>query len=139
MLSKLILILDKRKELPAKYKKLIENNGIKVISTAIFEEGLETLNTFEPDLILISDSIEMEIADAVKKLRLLSYPSRPCIVALSKSAELQDKLKVLDAGADDFLSEPIESEEFKARSFCDIYIFLLVVGIEEHYRFFKKW
>lgn len=115
MLSKLILILDKRKELPAKYKKLIENNGIKVISTAIFEEGLETLNTFEPDLILISDSIEMEIADAVKKLRLLSYPSRPCIVALSKSAELQDKLKVLDAGADDFLSEPIESEEFKAR------------------------
>lgn len=115
MLSKLILILDKRKELPAKYKKLIEHNGIKVISTAVFEEGLETLNTFEPDLILISDTIEIEISDAIKKIRLLSYPSRPCIVALSKSAELQDKLKVLEAGADDFLSEPIESEEFKAR------------------------
>ena len=43
MLSKLILILDKRKELPAKYKKLIENNGIKVISTAIFEEGYKAL------------------------------------------------------------------------------------------------
>ena len=63
----------------------------------------------------VSDSLDMQPADAVKRLRMMSYPSRPCIVALSKSAELQDKLDVLDAGADDFLSEPIESDEFKAR------------------------
>lgn len=115
MLSKLVLILDKRKELPAKYKKLIEHGGVSVISTAIFEKGLEILNEYEPDLVLISDSMDIAPSDAVKKLRLLSYPSRPCIIALSKSSELQDKLDVLEAGADDFLSEPIESEEFKAR------------------------
>lgn len=115
MLSKLVLILDKRKELPAKYKKLIEHGGVSVISTAIFEKGLEILNEYEPDLVLVSDSMDIAPSDAVKKLRLLSYPSRPCIIALSKSSELQDKLDVLEAGADDFLSEPIESEEFKAR------------------------
>lgn len=115
MLSKLVLILDKRKELPAKYKKLIENSGVSVLSTAVFEKGLEILNEYEPDLILVSDSMDIPPSDAVKKLRLLSYPSRPCIIALSKSSELQDKLDVLEAGADDFLSEPIESEEFKAR------------------------
>ena len=115
MLSKLVMIIDKRKELPAKYKKNIETNGINVIITSEFEKGLETLSEFEPDLILISDSLDISLAEATKKIRMLSYTSRPCIVALSKSSELQDKLNVLDAGADDFLSEPIDSDEFKAR------------------------
>ena len=115
MLSKLVLILDKRKELPAKYKKIIETNGVSVISTSNFENALEILTEYEPDLILVSDSLDTMLSDAIKKLRMLGYQSRPCIVALSKSAELQDKLDALDAGADDFLSEPIESDEFKAR------------------------
>lgn len=115
MLSKLVLILDKRKELPAKYKKIIETNGVRVLCASSFETGLEILTEYEPDMVIVSDSLDMQPADAVKRLRMMSYPSRPCIVALSKSAELQDKLDVLDAGADDFLSEPIESDEFKAR------------------------
>ena len=115
MLSKLVLILDKRKELPAKYKKIIETNGVSVLCASSFETGLEILTEYEPDMVIVSDSLDMQPADAVKRLRMMSYPSRPCIVALSKSAELQDKLDVLDAGADDFLSEPIESDEFKAR------------------------
>ena len=115
MLSKLVLILDKRKELPAKYKKIIETNGVSVLCASSFETGLEILTEYEPDMVIVSDSLDMQPADAVKRLRMMSYPSRPCIVALSKSAELQDKLDVLDAGADDFLREPIESDEFKAR------------------------
>ena len=115
MLSKLVLILDSRKELPAKYKKLIESCSVSVLIESSLEKGLSILTEFEPDAILISDSLNLPVPDVVKKLRMLAYPSRPCIIALSKSSEMQDKLDVLDAGADDFLSEPIESEEFKAR------------------------
>ena len=115
MLSKLVLILDSRKELPAKYKKLIESCSVSVLIESSLEKGLSILTEFEPDAILVSDSLNLPVPDVVKKLRMLAYPSRPCIIALSKSSEMQDKLNVLDAGADDFLSEPIESEEFKAR------------------------
>lgn len=118
MLSRLVLIFDKRKELPAKYKKLIESNGISVLIAASTEKALEILTEYEPDLVLVSDSIDCagtSLSDVIKKLRMLSYTSRPCIVALSKSDDLQDKLNALDSGADDFLSEPIDSEEFKAR------------------------
>lgn len=115
MLSKLVLILDSRKELPAKYKKLIESCSVSVLIESSLEKGLSILTEFEPDVILVSDSLNLPVPDVVKKLRMLAYPSRPCIIALSKSSEMQDKLDVLDAGADDFLSEPIESEEFKAR------------------------
>ena len=115
MLSKLVLILDSRKELPAKYKKLIESCSVSVLIESSLEKGLSILTEFEPDAILVSDSLNLPVPDVIKKLRMLAYPSRPCIIALSKSSEMQDKLDVLDAGADDFLSEPIESEEFKAR------------------------
>lgn len=118
MLSKLVLIYDKRKELPAKYKKLIESVGASVLIAASTEKSIEILTEYEPDLVLVSDSIDCvgtSLPDVIKKLRMLSYTSRPCIVALSKSDDLQDKLNVLDSGADDFLSEPIDSEEFKAR------------------------
>lgn len=115
MLSKLVLILDKRKELPAKYKKNIELNNVSVIIESDFEAGLEIFTVYEPDLVLVSDSLDLALVEAVKKLRMFSYGYRPCIIALSKSAELQDKLNVLDAGSDDFLSEPIDSDEFKAR------------------------
>ena len=40
---------------------------------------------------------------------------RPIIVAMSKSADFNDRIKVLENGADDFLSEPVNSEEFQVR------------------------
>lgn len=115
MLSKLVLIIDKRKEWSAKYKKLIVTNGVNAVITANFEEGLEILTNYEPDMILVSDSLDSTLTDNVKKLRMLSYPSRPCIIAFSTSNDLKDKLNVLDAGADDYICEPIKSAEFKAR------------------------
>lgn len=115
MLSKVVLILDKRKELSTKYKRILEQNGISVFISSKTEEGFELLYEYEPDLVLISDSIDTALDEACKKLRMLSYSSRPIIIALSKSDDLRDKLKTLDAGADDYLSEPLDSEEFSAR------------------------
>ncbi len=40
---------------------------------------------------------------------------RPIIIATSKSSDLSDRLKVLESGADDFISEPINSKEFVMR------------------------
>ncbi len=115
MLVKVVLLIDKRKEQAIKYKKMLESVGINVFWAKDVFSALNTLNNYEPDLVLISDSIEENISEAIKKLRILSYTIRPVIISLSKSAHIQDKIEALDAGADDFLSEPIEQEEFKAR------------------------
>ena len=115
MLSKVVLILDKRKELSTKYKRILEQNGISAFVTSTVEEGIEFLYEYEPDMVIISDSVDSSLDESCKKIRMLSYASRPIIIALSKSDDLQDKLKTLDAGADDYLGEPIDSEEFSAR------------------------
>ena len=115
MLVKVVLIIDKRKEQSTKYKKILENSDITVFVASDFAQALSFMNSFEPDLILISDSLDFDVKKALEQIRVLTYNTRPAVVALSKSNHIQDKIEILDAGADDFLSEPINSEEFKAR------------------------
>lgn len=109
------LILDKRLELSTKYKKLLENKNNRVLITKDLISAMKIIQDKEPDLIIISDSLDSNISDYCKKIRALTYNMRPIIVATSKSAELADKLSALENGADDFISEPVNSEEFVMR------------------------
>lgn len=115
MLAKVVLIIDKRKEQSVKYKKILESSDNTVIIASDFALALNYMNAFEPDLIMISDSLDFDIKEAIKQIRVLTYNTRPAVIALSKSNHIQDKIDILDSGADDFLSEPINNEEFKAR------------------------
>ena len=115
MLAKAVLIIDKRIEQSTKYKKLLESIDISVFTASDFANSLKIINDFEPDVILISDSIDFDIKKAIEQIRVLTYNVHPAIIALSKSNHIQDKIELLDTGADDFLSEPINTEEFKAR------------------------
>ena len=110
-----VLIIDKRKELSIKYKKSIDNPEINSIIARSLKDALVLVQSLEPDMIIISDSIEEELASFCQKIRALTYNSRPVIVALSKSAEIGDRIKVLENGADDFISEPVNIDEFKTR------------------------
>ena len=109
------LIIDKRLELSTKYKKLLETPSNKVIVSKDLIMAIKLIKDNEPDLIIISDSFDNELSDFCKQVRALTYNMRPIIVALSKSADINDRISVLNSGADDFLSEPVNSEEFKVR------------------------
>lgn len=110
-----VLIIDKRPELSIKYKKSLTSSEINTIVANTLKDALIEIQKIEPDMIIISDSIEEELASFCERVRALTYTTRPIIIALSKSAETDDKIKVLESGADDFLSEPVSIEEFKTR------------------------
>jgi DNA-binding response OmpR family regulator len=110
-----VLIIDKRKELSIKYKKSIDCVNINSIIAKTLKDALIHIQNIEPDMIIISDSIDEELANFCQKIRVLTYNSRPIIIALSKSAEIEDRIKILETGADDFISEPVNIEEFKSR------------------------
>lgn len=114
-MARFTLIIDKRKELSTKYKKLLESADNFVVICHSLNSAIKTIQENEPDLIIVSDSIEEKLPDFCKKLRILTFNTRPVIVAVSKSAEVDDKINTLENGADDFLSEPISSDEFKTR------------------------
>ena len=109
------LIIDKRREISVKYRKLLKSNNNSVIITKNLLSALKIIQDKEPDLIIISDSIDSDLTDFCKKIRALTYNMRPVIIAVSKSAELSDKINALENGADDFISEPVNPDEFLMR------------------------
>lgn len=114
------LIIDKRRELSTKYKKLLASSTNTVYITKDLISAIKIIQEKEPDLILISDSIDNDLSDYCKKIRALTYNMRPIIITMSKSAELEDRLKVLESGADDFISEPVIPDEFVMRIFAHL-------------------
>lgn len=109
------LIIDKRLEMSTKYKKILESEMNRVLVSKNLLDSIKIIKDTEPDLIIISDSFDDDLSDFCKQVRALTYNMRPVIVALSKSADFNDRIKVLNSGADDFLSEPVNSNEFKVR------------------------
>ncbi len=110
-----VLIIDKRKELPAKYKKCIDTSQTEVVISDTLKDGIEKIQKLQPDMIIVSDSIGEDLGNFCERIRALTYDTRPIIVALSKSADARDRICVLEKGADDFLSEPVNIDEFKTR------------------------
>ena len=111
-----VLIFDKRVEISNKYKKLIEQNRMaKVNIVSKKDEFFSVLKEKEPDLLLISESTEENLADICKEIRNKDLNFRPVVILLSKSSFPEDRTNALNSGAEDFLSEPISSEEFLAR------------------------
>ena len=110
-----VLIIDERKELSVKYKKTIDEEQTSAVIARTLKDAVALVQESEPDLIIISDSIDEDLSNFCEKIRTLTYNTRPTIIALSKSADTTDRIKVLASGADDFLSEPVNIEEFKMR------------------------
>ena len=95
------LIIDKRLELSTKYKKLLESETNKVIISKDLITSIKLIQDKEPDLIIISDSFDDDLSDFCKQVRALTYNMRPIIVAMAKSAEFNDRIKVRETGAED--------------------------------------
>ena len=110
-----VLIIDSRKVLSTKYKKALTDENTSVDIANSIKDALFNIQSKEPDLIIISDSMPEELSEFCEKIRVLTYNIRPIIVALSKSDETDDKIKVLNSGADDYISEPVNIKEFQYR------------------------
>ena len=110
-----VFIISKRRELLIKYKKIIEALNQEVYTFDNLSEMFRELPKKEPELIIISDTIEENLEEFSSRLRVLTFNFRPTIIAISKSSDINDRLKVLESGADDFLSEQIQTSEFQAR------------------------
>ena len=110
-----VLIISERKEQSIKYKKLIEVQNQDVIITNNLSDALFVLQKQEIEFIIISDTIKEKLSDFIRKIRVLTFNSRPIIIAISKSNDLEDKLEILESGADDFIGEEISKQEFQMR------------------------
>lgn len=76
------------------------------------QEAIEMFNAHKPDLILMD--VKMPVMDGLQATRILRQESPEIpIIALTAFAFDQDRIRVMEAGCNDFLTKPISATLLK--------------------------
>ncbi|MEQ1572639.1 MAG: response regulator transcription factor [Vicinamibacterales bacterium] len=108
-----ILIVDDEPNILATVSPLLRARGYEVYSAMSGRAGLEALERDKPDLIVLD--LGLPDIDGVEVCRLVRETSNVPIVVLSARGAEGDKVRALDAGADDYVTKPFGAEEMLAR------------------------
>ncbi len=108
-------------------KSTLEKWGFEPITLQDGKEALELIKASEDPRIVLLDWLMpgMDGIDIVKKLRREREDIPHYVIMLTSKNEKKDVIYALEAGADDFLSKPFDTEELKAR----IKVGLRLVGL----------
>ncbi|MCP4695729.1 MAG: response regulator [Gammaproteobacteria bacterium] len=92
---------------------ILEEKGMEVITGTNGEEALDLLDEHEDiDLVLMDIMMpKMDGYEAMRKIRAQPRFSKLPIIALTAKAMKDDRTKCIEAGANDYLSKPIESNK----------------------------
>jgi two-component system KDP operon response regulator KdpE len=80
------------------------------------EQGRRSISSWRPDLVLLELEIPVERAESWELLRWLQeQPSPPSVLAFPQFNRLDDRVRALDAGADDLIDKECQQQETLAR------------------------
>ena len=111
-----ILVIDDDPTIRLILKKTLQNQGYDVTVASNGKEGIAQAHQLHPALI-ICDWM-MSHLSGLEVCRLLKADpqfSTTFFILLTARGEVEDRISGLDAGADEFLSKPLEMNELKAR------------------------
>jgi two-component system KDP operon response regulator KdpE len=108
-----ILVIDDEAPIRRFLRISLEANGYQVVETQTGREGLAEAARLPPDVVVLD--LGLPDQDGLVVLRQLREWSRVPVVVLSVRDRDQDKVALLDAGADDYLTKPFGMGELLAR------------------------
>lgn len=109
----LILIIEDDAKMRRYLRRLLESDGHEVVEANTGQEGLERAAKRGPDLILLDVGLP-DIAGRKVVDRVREWTDTPVLVVSGRDSE-ESKVKILDAGADDYVTKPFGADEFLAR------------------------
>ena len=108
-----ILVVDDEPSILATMSPLLRSRGYDVVTVMSGRAALESAERDKPDLIVLDLGLpDIEGAEVCRAIREQS--STPIIILSARGAE-GDKVRALDAGADDYVTKPFGAEELTAR------------------------
>jgi two-component system KDP operon response regulator KdpE len=108
-----ILVVDDEPQLRRAMKATLTDLGYSVIEAKSGEDALEKLREEAPDLILLD--LNMPGIGGFETCRAIRESSEVPIIVLSVRNAERDKVQVLDAGANDYVTKPFGIQELLAR------------------------
>jgi DNA-binding response OmpR family regulator len=109
-----ILVIEDEPEMKGLIRKFLQDEGYIVEEAGTFSSGLDKIVSYDYDCILLD--IMLPDGNGLTLLqKLKSLEKADSVIIISAKDSLDDKLKGLDLGADDYLTKPFHLAELNAR------------------------
>ncbi len=108
-----VLVCDDELQIIRALKVILRDSGFEVLATATAKEALDTAAVENPDAAIID--LVLPDGDGVEVCAQLRSWSEMPILVLSAVGEEQEKVRALEAGADDYVTKPFGPRELVAR------------------------
>lgn len=109
----IVLIIDDEVQIRRLLRLSLDAHGYQVREATTGQEGLQQAALVRPDLIILDLGLpDMDGFEVIKKIR--EWCQTPVIVLSVRNSE-RDKIDLLDAGANDFITKPFGMGELLAR------------------------
>ncbi|GET31333.1 DNA-binding response regulator [Prolixibacter bellariivorans] len=109
-----ILVIEDEPEMKELIRKFLQDEGYIVEEAGTFSSGLDKIVSYDYDCILLD--IMLPDGNGLALLqKLKSIEKADSVIIISAKDSLDDKIKGLDLGADDYLTKPFHLAELNAR------------------------
>jgi DNA-binding response OmpR family regulator len=109
-----ILVIEDSRPMQRTLQRLFEADALQVRIASDGEEGLESFRDHPPNVVVLDLKLPGVSGKELCRSLKTEAPSVP-IVVLSANAEVDDKVLLLELGADDYVTKPFSPKELLAR------------------------
>jgi len=111
-----VLIVDDYEANITALRKLLEGQGYEVLTASNGRDALDLVHREHPDLVLLDVMMpDVSGLDVCASLKNVAETCLTPVVLVSAAQERATRIEGLEAGADDFLSKPVDPQELYAR------------------------
>jgi len=108
-----ILLIEDEPQMRRFLRVTLQAHGYQLIESATGQDGLIQVATRNPDVVLLD--LGLPDIDGLEVTKRLREWSRVPLIVISAREQEEDKVRALDAGADDYLTKPFGAGELLAR------------------------
>ncbi len=108
-----VLLVEDDRHIRRFLRTSLETEGWRVFEAQTLRQGLVDAATRKPDLVIAD--LGLPDGDGVDLIRQVRIWSRVPVIVLSARSDEDDKVRALDAGADDYIEKPFGVSELLAR------------------------
>ena len=108
-----ILVIDDEPQIRRAVRNALADSNVRIVEAATGREGIDVAAAERPELVILDLGLpDVQGRDVCREIR--SWSSSPIIVLSARHSD-QEKVALLDAGADDYVTKPFSTAELQAR------------------------
>jgi putative two-component system response regulator len=111
-----VLVADDTESIRVLFRKLLATDGHEVIDVGDGESALAAVHENHPDVVLLDVTMpQLDGLEVCRRLKSDPATRFTPVVLVTGLSDLHDRIKGIEAGADEFLSKPVHPLELRAR------------------------